>query len=102
MNRADFHIAITSDGRVYVAQGNPALAALDDLTDEPLADYEGGLYHSQMAHRVAVEHPYIGDPSHRAIMTPTAAASWGGAEVVDCSPNGRRCTGTPLLVGAFR
>jgi len=99
MNRNDFNIVVLDSGEVYVAQGRPALEALMDRA--PFAAVETGLYHSQMRHRVAIRHRAIGDPSHMAVMTPSAAETWDGAEIINCNPRGRRCTSTPLLVGKF-
>ncbi len=50
-NRSDIAIAVTNDGEMLIAQGNPAISKLSERDD--LADYEAGLFFSQLRHRVA-------------------------------------------------
>jgi hypothetical protein len=89
MNRNDIAIAIDSSGSVWVAQGNPADSKLSDVVD-----YEGGLYFSQMTHRVAVRRA---DGSTE-ITTPSRA-SCDDLAAVNCDIRGWSCTGTPSLIG---
>lgn len=56
MNRNDITLAVDVDGNMYIAQGNPALEALDNAVGTDY-DCEINLYYSQVSHRCAALTP---------------------------------------------
>jgi len=87
MNRPDITIAITASGHVYVAQGPPATRALPD--DVTVVD--GGLYYSQVRHRV-VARLVSGE---LAILCPSAVPTGAATMFVSCEC----ATGEPSYQG---
>ena len=90
MNRKDIAIAIDTDGCVYQAQGGPAQASLTD----DLADYEDDLYHSQLAHRVAIRLP----GGEMKIAKPSDPEVREAVKVVKMTTH-CRMTGSPRYIG---
>ncbi|MCP4540137.1 MAG: hypothetical protein GY832_23615 [Chloroflexi bacterium] len=70
INRNDITIAVTTQGYILAAQGRPARERL--LERDDIADYEGGLYYSQLGHRCG----YHDGHGYR-VGTPTAATAAG-------------------------
>jgi hypothetical protein len=92
--RKEFAIQITTDGRVYVAQGNPAQRALEGSRSE--AACETGLYFSQMRHRAAVRRAN----GTLEITTPSCLRHDDQRRLL-CDVRGIKCTGAPVLVGTI-
>jgi hypothetical protein len=88
IQRNDITVAVTPDGRMWIAQGNPALDALSDD-----AHGERGLFFSQVVHRCAAL-----TPDGWRIMTPTQAKEAGYKYTSFPRRFGRAC-GSPALVG---
>jgi hypothetical protein len=94
-NRNDLTIAVTTEGHVYVAQGNPAANRLD--ADYDIADEEWGLYFSQLAHRCA----FIDSDGEYRVGTPTTAKAeaMAGTRFVSFPYRLPSCVGTPTFIG---
>lgn len=88
-NRSDITVAVTTDGEMYIAQGNPSLAKLPDEIE-----YELGLYHSQLHHRCAAL-----SPGGWMIMTPSEAIADGLKWTRFPSQIYSRATGSPYYCG---
>jgi hypothetical protein len=107
MNRNDITVAVTQNGEMYIAQGNPAYEKLGDISGCVLHQRESYLYYSQLRYRVAWygRAPYnqsleSGPRYH--VGTPTMAKAAGAVGTPFWIGGKLNATGTPRYVGKVR
>lgn len=88
IQRNDIAVAVTPNGTMMIAQGNPSQDALPDNVQ-----VEYGLFHSQVAHRCAAM-----APDGWRIMTPTEARA-AGYQYTTFPRRFARACGNPAMVG---
>jgi hypothetical protein len=93
MNRNDITVAVTKNGEMYIAQGNPAYDKL--VNDHWLESADFCLYYSQLRYRVAWHSNGL---YH--VGTRTEANAAGASKVFPFWTSGKlNATGTPRYVG---